>query len=285
MAGTQPFAGERRAVVVLPERDPTLGGEVRLLEIERAAFEAELGAPVEIVTADPGQGARWLLVVDPDREGPAATTYDPGERLLVSAGADIGGLFEAMSLGRTAVREGRGTYVVADCPGLDDVIDKVVVEVAETYPGFELRGLDWAAICARHVDRVREADDTLAALQRWLAELEDGHTWVWAPFANLPYAVRVEGSTATFARVREGTAGYEAGVRAGWSLLAIDGVEVDAAGWFERAAAPPHSRPLIAGRRLLAGPAGVPRSLTARPPVGEVVTWARRRPAPPTAHS
>ena len=54
MAGTQPFAGERKAVVVLPERDPTLGGEARLLEIERAGFEAELGASVEFSPTRPG---------------------------------------------------------------------------------------------------------------------------------------------------------------------------------------------------------------------------------------
>jgi carboxyl-terminal processing protease len=280
VAGAQPFAGEPRAVVVLPEGDPTLAGEATLLEIERAGFEAELGAPVEISTSETG-GARWVLVLDPDLEGPPRTSYDPGERLLVSSASDVGGLFEAMSLGRTAVRDG-GTHAVTDCMSIDDAVERVVAEVADTYPAFELRRLDWSEICERHVDSVRASRDPLAALQRWLAELDDGHTWVWAAVGNLPYAVRVDGASATFARVLKGTAGHELGVRPGWALSALDGELVDAAGWLARAAAPPHARQLIAGRRLLAGPPGVPRALTARSPRGEEVTW-EEAPGPPAA--
>ncbi len=129
------------------------------------------------------------------------------------------------------------------------------------------------AICARHADRVRAADDPLAALQRWLAELRDGHTWAWAPVGNLPYAVRVSDGAATFVRVPEVTAAFAAGVRPGWSLVEIDAAPVDADGWVARAAAPAHSRALIAGRRLLAGPAGTARALEAVAPTGERVTW------------
>jgi carboxyl-terminal processing protease len=120
----------------------------------------------------------------------------------------------------------------------------------------------------------------LPAFQQWLAELQDGHTWVWEPVGNLPYAVRVD-ETATFVRVPEGTDAYSVGVRPGWLLQAIDEVPVDATGWLARAAAPPHSRALIAGRRLLAGPVGAARALTAISPNGERATWTEQPTALP----
>ena len=273
MRGRQPFAGEPHAVVVLPESDPTLGGERELLELERAEFEAELGTTVELVSVDPGEGPRWSLVLDVEHVGPPTTELDADARLIASSARDVGGLFEAMGLLRTMVRTGDRLLEVGDCADIGDAIERVVDEVGDTYPSFALRRLDWEEICARHVDRVREADDPLPALQAWMAELQDGHTWVWPSMANLPYAVHVAAVT-TFVRVRDDTAGYEAGVRVGWELVAIDGVSVDASEWLARAAAPPHSRPFIAGRRLLAGPVGVPRVLSARSPAGETVTWS-----------
>jgi carboxyl-terminal processing protease len=257
---------------VLPESDPTLGGELPLLKIERPALEAELGAPVDFVAEDPRSGARWLLVADDAHVGPATLEVDRDARLIVSRGRDVGGLFESMNLLRTAVRCG-GPIAAVDCRDVDEAIERVVDEVADTYPSFELRGLDWEGICERHVDRVREAEGALAAFQRWLAELQDGHTWAWMPVGNLPYAIRVD-AVPTFVRVPAGTVAHRKGVRPGWRLDAVDGAPVDARHWLERAAAPPHSRPLIAGRRLLAGPPERARELTASDPDGERVTWS-----------
>jgi carboxyl-terminal processing protease len=240
--------------VVLPERDPTLGGELELLQLELAGFEAELGAPVEFSPRDPGQEARWLLRLAHDHDGPATVEVDPTTRTIVSSATDVAGLFESMNFLRTAVRVGQRS-AATDCSDSDEAISRVVEEVADTYPSFELRGLDWSAVCARHTDVVRSSEDLLPAFQQRLAELQDGHTWVWELVGNLPYAVRVD-ETATFVRVLEGTNAYAVGVRPGWLLQAIDEVPVDATGWLARAAAPPHSHALIAGRRLLAGPVG-----------------------------
>jgi carboxyl-terminal processing protease len=269
----RPFAGAPRAVVVLPAEDLTLGGEAELLELERAEFEAELGTAVEISTTDPGVGPRWLLRLDGEPEEPPAISFDRDAGIIVARGSDVGGLFEAVNLWRTLARTGAHELAVGDLPDLKAAIERVQAEVADTYPSFALHDLDWPELCARHAPLVREADDPLAALQRWLAELHDGHTWAWAPVGNLPYAIRVADGAATFARVREGTAGFAAGVRAGWVLGEIDGAEVDADGWLARAAAPAHARPLIAGRRLLAGPAGIARALTAVGPSGAPVAW------------
>ena len=280
MSGRQPFAGEPHAVVVLPESDPTLGGELALLELERPGFEAELGTSVSFSATDPGEGARWLLLIDAEHEGAATVEHDPGARLIVSRASDVGGLFDSMNVLRTAARTAE--RVAAGAAGdVEDAILRVVDEVADTYPGFALRGLDWDEICTRHVDRVRAAEGATPAFQRWLAELQDGHTWVWKPAGNLPYAVHVE-SAATFVRVREETSGHDEGVRPGWTLVAIDDVAVDAPGWLARAAAPLHARPLIAGRRLLAGPVDEPRALTARAPSGALVTWSESPTGVPT---
>jgi carboxyl-terminal processing protease len=258
---------------VLPREDPTLGGSAPLLELEKAEFEAELGTSVEISETDPGGGARWLLRLDGEPGEPPTIAFDPDARLIVSRAADVNGLFESVNLWRTLSRTGGGELAVADCPDLDAAITRVEAEVADTYPAFALRGLDWAEICARHMERVRAAQDPLAALQRWLAELQDGHTWAWAPVGNLPYAVRLADGAATFVRVPEGTAGHAAGVRPGWDLRELDGAPVDVEGWLARTAAPPHSWPQLAGRRLLAGPAGEPRALTAASPSGETAAW------------
>ena len=172
------------------------------------------------------------------------------------------------------MRDGDGAVAATDCANVEQAIARVRDEVADTYPSFRLRRLDWPSICAEHEEKVlRAGADPLPAFQRWLAELQDGHTWAWRMDGNLPYALRVTPAGATFVRMRERSAGHEAGVRPGWRLIAIDESAVDAEDWLARTAAPSHSRPFLAGRRLLAGEAGVARVLTAVSPQGAVVAW------------
>jgi carboxyl-terminal processing protease len=152
--------------------------------------------------------------------------------------------------------------------------------VADTYPSFELRGLDWGAICAHHVGRVRAAADPLAALQEWTAELGDAHTWVRQDEDHLPYALRLDDTGATFVRVPRGTRARDQGVRAGWRLTAIDGAPPQVAAWLRRTGAPQSSHAYVAGRRLLAGPTGTPRALTATSPEGAAVSWDEEPSAP-----
>jgi carboxyl-terminal processing protease len=259
--------------MVLPERDSTLGGAGELLVLERAGLEAELGAPVVFACSDPGAGRRWRLVLDEGHESSPETSWDPGTGLIESRARDAAGLLEALNLWRTLRRLGGGRLAATDCSDLDEAIRRVTEEVADTYPAFELRGLDWPAICRRHADAVAAAPDPLAALQRWLAELEDSHTWAWPGHANLPYAVRLSRGAATFTRVLEPSEGFAAGVRPGWLLVELDGEPPDVEGWLSRTAAPPHSRPYLAGRRLLAGPADERRELVAAGPDGTRITW------------
>ncbi len=270
--------------VVLPAQEPTLGGQLALLELERAGFEAELGAPVAFVGSDPGHGARWLLVLDPDHEAPPVTAWEPGATTIVSRAGDVDGLFEGLNLWRTARRTRRAAEAT-DCDSLAEAGDRIVAEVADTYPAFALRGLDWEEICARHRDLLVRAEDPLRAAQTWVAELQDSHTWVWPGHANLPYALEVGSRAVVFVHVPPFTSGHAAGVRPGWGLAGIDGREPDGTEWLARTAAPGHSLPYLAGRRLLSGPARVPRVLTATGPAGREATWEEEpspRPAEPT---
>lgn len=288
----------------MPSRGDSLGaddagalaGFRRLLEQERAELEVELGASVRFTDRDPGNGPR--LIIGPVTANPALAAYDgmplsgPGIRvdrgrqaILIDA-PDLGGISEAMSLLRTVVLDGLEAATVSDCATLGEAIERVAIEVGRTYPAFALRGLNWDAICRRHVDSVRASADPLAAMQVWLAELQDCHSWVKerpSP-VPLPYQVwvqdplhRADGpGRAIFTDVPESTIGWEMGVRPGNELL-----HVDAARWWERTGAPAHAKPLMTGYRLLSGPIGVPRELVVRSRSGETRRWSEAPAATP----
>jgi len=284
------FTGADEVVIVLPRDGIPLGDGGpqalddlgTLLRRERAELELELGAPVRFADDDPGTGPRWLI--GPAACNPALARYgsrhdsevglwlDHGRQLLVADAPDLDGIRETFNLLRTLRMTGAETVAASDCATLDEAIARIVTEVDDTYPSFKLRRLDWDAICARHVERVRAAADPLAAMQEWLAELRDAHTWARArPVpVPLPYHVWVDraSATATMTRVPPGTAAWDAGVRPGDTL-----VGVDAAGWWARTAAPAHMRPLLTGYRLLSGPVGVAREFMARAADGQMRTW------------
>ena len=142
------------------------------------------------------------------------TAWEPGADVVVSRARDLEGLFEGLNLWRTARRTRRAAQAT-DCATLDEAADRIEAEVADTYPAFGLRGLDWQAICARHRGRLTGGTDTLAAAQRWLAELEDSHTWVWPGHGNLPYVLEVAPAIERVRARADGDAGARGGRSAG----------------------------------------------------------------------
>lgn len=293
-APPRPFAGAPAVAVVLPPDGAALGPDgaaevaefAMLVRREPRELEVELGAPVRFAGADPGAGPRFL--VGPAAAHPAILRYRPApaagaglwldraRQVLIADAPDLTGIAESFNLLRTLGMTGAAALAPEDCRDLDAAMARVTREVGWTYPAFGLRGLDWAAICARHAPNVRTAVDPLAAMQAWLAELQDAHTWVRPapPPLPLPYALWVAPARATFTRVPLGTAAWAAGVRPGDTLEGED-----TAGWLARTGAPAHSRPLVAGRRLLSGPAGVERAFVARAPDGGRRAWTEA-PAP-----
>lgn len=284
----RPFTGAEQVVIVLPngvgadaEQQAQLADFANLVRREPLEFEVELGALVRFAFDDPGYGPRFLI--GPADLNPAIRRYqlaeaedkprlwlDRQQHILIADAPDLEGVMAALNMLRTLGLTNSASMTVNECDSLEQAIQRIVAEVGWTYPAFALRGLDWSAICERHADRVRQAADPLAAMQQWLAELDDSHTWVrqqpWP--VSLPYALWVTPEKATFARVPPNTAAWNVGVRAGDEL-----VDEDTAGWWARTGAPAHAKPLVTGRRLLAGPISVERELTARKPSGQEISW------------
>ena len=245
MRGRQPFAGEARVSIVLPESDPALGGSWRCWSLSGRSSRRSLGAPVEFDSgSDPGVPARGGCSLSSAAGRAAATVWD------AAAGRDHVTWRGRRRALRGAQRGGRrvrkGGYAEArSATALEEAIARVVDEVADTYPAFELHGLDWGEICARHVDEVRAAADPLPAFQA-LARRARGlaHVGLGRPFGNMPYVGAARSTVDdALAHVPPGSGDPAASSRAGASS-AIDDAEVDAEGWRARTAAPPHSAPV-----------------------------------------
>jgi carboxyl-terminal processing protease len=288
MTTTPPFPPDDVISVVVPTRFDSLSdsdaGLLRTIPTifaqERAALARELGAPIRIVESDPGYGSRWLVgpaganpdlarIVRPRVDEPHLV-LDREARLLISDAPTPAQVWETFSLLRSLARTRGGTLVVADCRDVAEAVERIDAEVADSYPSFSLRGVDWDAVRARNAGRVLVADEPTTAMQEWLAELDDAHTWVrpTPPLRDLPYDVWVFGGTARLARVPKTSAAWEAGARPGFRLLGCD-----ADGWWRRTAATPHARPLLAGRRLLASEPRSARRFEAESPSGVRVAW------------
>jgi carboxyl-terminal processing protease len=266
-------------VMALPVDDSAITAALPLIRNECGEFEAALGVPVDVEAVDLAAAVvdsdqiLWRFSYDTSTVV-AELEWRRGDRVIVSRARDGSGLLRSLNLLHTLVRSGRDVVRDEGCTSIDEVCDRVVAEVAGSYPAFGLRGLDWAALSASHRSAVTAAGaDPLPALQRWLAELDDAHTWVhhWPRPYNPPYTVAVHGDDAVLRRVPVGSAGFEAGARSGWRL-----VGVDPADWLSRTGAPAHARPLVAGRRLIAIPDGESRPMTACSPDGQTVRWLEK---------
>jgi carboxyl-terminal processing protease len=283
-----PFAGCGPIAVVvprelegLPPAEASLLARLPLqLATESDALARELGAPVVVVDTLPESGPAWVIgpaSLSPELRSlglPAADApvlhLDRSRPLLVSDAPDLAGVLQTFSGLRSLARHRGGPLPVDNCVSVDEAIERVLVEVHDTWPGFALRGLDWTEISRRHVWSVRGAINPVAAMQRWLAELQDFHTWVRPARTQLvlPYGARVNGSEVVLTHVLPWTPAWALGVRPGYRLV---GEDVQGA-WASTPGAP-HAKPLLVARRLLSGDAGQTRALEARGPDGHWVRW------------
>jgi carboxyl-terminal processing protease len=245
---------------------PEMSRIADVLAIAGHEVERELGGRPEIVAEDPGRGSRWILRLAGSEP---AHVLDRKARLLITEGPTIDAVFDALSTLRELALRADGRWPVRDCADVEEMIARIRETVADSWPSFALRGIDWAALCARHVPRVRAAEDPVDAAARWIAALGDAHTAVRpaTPLGRLRYGVRVD-DRAVLWEVPEESAAWRAGVRPGFELKISD-----VRGLLERTGASPHARAWVAGLAAVSAPVGERRTWTAIGPSGLRTSW------------
>jgi carboxyl-terminal processing protease len=249
------FVGQHQSVPIL-----------ELLHAELAEFEAVFGGPAEIVADASGHAVRWVI-----RDGSGPTlSWDPTSSTITSTANDVDQFRTTLNLLHTLAWSDDLTISDAPEAGPAAIADRIEQEIANTFPSFEVRGLDWRAITAEH-RAVRSLDGPSfeRAIQSWVAELGDAHTAVKAAHRmhNPPYRAVMNSSGALLVEVPEFSDAYAAGVRAGWV------VEVaDPAMWLASTGATPQQHAQVAARRFLAM-RDTSRRFTAHDPSGAAVSW------------
>ncbi len=284
-----PFEGQQ-SVSVIPATDfseisnseATLAKEFRrLIEENQTVIERELGCAFEFAE-DRAEvlGARWLI-------GPSAANpeirklnlpapcgpeiyIDRKSQTLVSDGTTADEVMETFSWLRSLGKREDGLWKIRNCKTLDEAIERIQNEVKMSFPAFELHHSNWAQICERHIPLVKSAADPIPAMQRWMAELGDAHTWIRPipAFGQFPYDLFTEGKRAYFYRVSEDSVASKKGVRPGFELM-----DENIEDWWARTSASPHGKPFVVGARLLASPVGTLRKFKAKSPTGLVIEW------------
>jgi len=180
----------------------------------------------------------------------------------------VAGVFEALYL-LPSLRRG-GEVVLGACASVEDAAGRLEQTVWESWPSFQLHGIDWPAVCARHRTALSAHPNPGVALQEWIAELPDAHTWVrpTGDWGRLPYQGRFVGQDVRLTWIPRWTEGWKQGARPGWRMLGIDGP-----GWWRRTSATAHSRPFVTVVRAFTHPIGTEVELEAEGPRGERVRW------------
>ncbi|NEE01764.1 S41 family peptidase [Phytoactinopolyspora halotolerans] len=201
---------------------------------------------------------------------------------------------EAISLLRTAVRSRR--MIAGDSPrarvdgrpaaDAAEAVQRVVDEVAWTYPSFALRGIDWPELTSRWRARAEQSDADLGVLQQWIAELRDPHTSVQRsrPRGLLPYTAYVAVAdrpdvpgpdaepVVRLGHVPRWSAGWAAGARGGDTVRVVGDV-LDAAGLLRTSAGETRTRGWYAGRRAMTVTPPGPVGVEVRTRGGRTVRW------------
>lgn len=296
LPASRPFEGEpvlfavppRDIASLSPHEHAVLARLPDQLATESDQLARELGAPIQVVDTPPAEGATWLI--GPAAHNPhlrdlglppatqASLHLDRARKLLVTDAPDVAGVLQTFSGLRSLARHEDGLLPVDHCTTVEEAIERILVEVHDSWAGFALRGVDWSAVSRPHVWRVRAAGNPVAAMQRWLAELGDFHTWVRPARTQLvlPYGAAAIGDEVVLTHVLPWTKAAQLGVRPGYRL-----VGQDVRGTWAATPSAPHARPLAVARRLLSGLAGHERHLEARGPGGHWVRWTEA-PEPPT---
>ena len=221
-----------------------------LLQAERAEFEAVLGARVEFVRVAGAHQQRWIIRPRTALQDCAALVWDPPSRVLTSFADTAAEFATTLNLLHTLAWSQTTTITAAPVTTPGRAFDRIYTEVANTYPGFGLRALDWDRISDRHA-HIRDlgGEDFTIGVQRWIAELGDAHTAARHPTGRFhpPYRATMTPRGAQLTHVPTATPAHHAGARAGWWLEVTDPTH-----WLLTCGATPQQHGCVAARNFLA---------------------------------
>lgn len=198
---------------------------LRLIEQEKEEFEAVLGSTVSFRRAAAGDRA-WTIEPPTAPGAPPQLRWESATRLVSVAGS-VQEFTATLNALHTVSRSPRDAVVVGPVDSVEDAVRTIRDEIANTYPYFALRGLDWDRICDRHLSQPPPASEFADFAAAWVAELGDAHTAVKMSSTggfNPPYRGTLESDGVHLTAVPESSAAWSAGVRAGW-VVEIDDVE------------------------------------------------------------
>jgi carboxyl-terminal processing protease len=198
---------------------------LRLIANEKEEFEAVLGRKVDFRTASDEDPA-WVVEA-PAEVGSAPTLQWQSDARLASVVATESDLLATMNALHTLCRTGCDAVVVTPAATVTDAIDVVRAEIANTYPSFALRGLDWESICDEHLDDEVSPSGFADMAAAWVAKLGDAHTSIRTSASNTfnpDYRGMLHADGVHLTDVPRQSAAWEAGVRAGW-VVTVDEID------------------------------------------------------------
>ncbi|WP_250445776.1 S41 family peptidase [Actinotalea sp. C106] len=248
-----------------------------LVRAERAEFEAVLGTCVVLDRPSISPAQRWSVQVD-DTACTPQLRWSSQTRTLTSvltAPEDFG---TCLDLLHTLAHSTEDVVEDSPCTTSAEAFDRIYAEVANVYPSFRVRGLDWDTITDRHRGvRELEGEEFVDAAERWVAELGDAHTQLvrTGPVHHPPYVAEMTDRGAVLLDVPPWSDAAAAGVGAGWVVDVEDPRSV-----LDRTGASPQQRAMIAARRFLRMGAE-PRAFGASSRDDRRVTWVEHPRAVP----
>lgn len=259
---------------------PLTSDLLRLIADEKEEFEAVLGRAVAFRRAGEGDAA-WIVEVPRNVGVGPELRWESPTRLVSVAGSESD-LMATMNALHTLSRREVGAVAVGPAASVGDAVELIREEIANTFPSFALRRLDWDEISERHLRTLPEASEFSDFAASWIAELGDAHTAIRTPesggFAP-PYRGGLAADGVHLSEVPTGSAAWEAGVRPGWI------VEVgDTARLMRTVGATPQQLSQVRARRAMAirGELRVFRARDGRS--GREIEW-EERPEPPNLES
>ncbi|GAA3933304.1 hypothetical protein GCM10022383_09820 [Microbacterium soli] len=169
---------------------------------------------------------------------------------LASIATSESDFLATMNALHTLLRTQRDAHIVAPVASVEEAIHVIYDEIANTYPYFALRGLDWDLISRRHMGCEPSPTTFPDMAAAWVAELGDAHTGIRTSASggfNPDYRGNLRTDGVHLTNVPSQSAAWEAGVRPGW-IVEIEDVEH----LMSTVGATPQQLPEVQARRAMA---------------------------------